>query len=146
MKQLRLILFGMFLMTAIGLSACSQSTAGAEKIEPAKLEPIEGVDYNTITLTERAAERLDIKTEAVREEEVNGEMQLVVPYSAIIYDIYGATWLYTSPSNLTYVRAPITVDYIDGDNVYLLDGPPVGTSVVTVAVAELYGTDTGVGK
>jgi hypothetical protein len=30
--------------------------------------------------------------------------------------------------------------------VVLLDGPPVGTEVATVGIAELYGADTGVGK
>ena len=70
----------------------------------------------------------------------------MVPYAAILYDLNGNTWVYTVPAPLTYVRASITVDHIDGDQVYLLDGPPEGTEVVTVAVAELYGIDTGVGK
>ena len=44
-----------------------------------------------------------------------------------------------------YIRK-ITVDYIEGERVYLLDGPPAGTEVAVVGVPELYGIDTGVGR
>jgi hypothetical protein len=76
----------------------------------------------------------------------NGIERMVVPYSALIYDLQGNTWVYTSSEPLVFIRQPVVVDYIDGDNVVLLQGPPVGTDVVTVGVAELYGADTGVGK
>jgi hypothetical protein len=71
---------------------------------------------------------------------------MVVPYSALIYDLQGNTWVYTSSEPLVFIRQPVVVDYIDGDNVVLLQGPAAGTEVVTVGVAELYGADTGVGK
>ncbi len=70
----------------------------------------------------------------------------MVPYAAIIYGLNGETWIYVNPEPLTFVREPVTINYIDGDLAVLEEGPPVGTSVATVAVAELYGTDTGVGK
>ena len=134
------------LLLAAASSACTEGATAEERVEPAIVEPIDGTEFNRITLTSRAAERLDVQTAEVREVEVNGSMRLVVPYAAILYDINGGTWLYTSPAPLTYVRAAIAIDYIDGDDVYLFEGPPTGTEVVTVAVAELYGTDTGVGK
>lgn len=70
----------------------------------------------------------------------------VVPYAAVLYDTKGDTWTYTSTESLTFVRQKVKVDYIDGDKVYLSDGPAVGTMVVTLGAAELYGTETGVGK
>ena len=76
----------------------------------------------------------------------SGALQKVIPYSAVIYDLTGGTWVYTSPEPLTYVREPISVDYIEGDMAVLADGPPAGTLIATVGVAELYGIDTGVGK
>ena len=82
----------------------------------------------------------------VREEQVDGAQRLVVPYSAVIYDLEGATWIYISPEPLTYLRELVTVDHIEGDMAVLVDGPATGTEVVTVGVAELYGTDTGIGK
>lgn len=76
-----------------------------------------------------------------------GEVEgLVVPYSAVVYGLYGETWVYTNPEPLTYIRHPITVEYIEGGQAFLSDGPPVGTSVVTVGAQMLYGADTGVGK
>jgi hypothetical protein len=76
----------------------------------------------------------------------SGTLRKVVPYSAVIYDLTGETWVYTVPEPLTYVRQPITVNYIEGDTAVLVDGPDTGTLVATVGVAELYGVDTGVGK
>jgi len=116
------------------------------KTGPARLEPLGETGLNRVILTERAAERLDIQTTLVREEEIDGEQRLVIPYSALIYGLNGETWAYISSERLTYVRDPIIVDYIEGDIVVLVAGPPVGTEVVTVGVAELYGTDTGVGN
>ena len=76
-----------------------------------------------------------------------GESQgSVIPYSAVIYGLNGETWTYINPESLTYMRHPITVDYIEGGQAFLTDGPPVGTSVVTVGAQMLYGADTGVGK
>jgi hypothetical protein len=91
-------------------------------------------------------QRLDIQTAQVRQEEVKGTRRLAVPYAAVIYGAHGETWVYTNPESLAFVRAPITVDTIDGDTAYLLVGPPIGTAVVTVGGAELYGTETGVSK
>jgi hypothetical protein len=72
--------------------------------------------------------------------------RLVVPFSSLIYDIYGDTWIYTNPEPRNFLRVPVVVDYIQGEKVVLVDGPAAGTTLVTVGVAELHGTDTGVGK
>lgn len=241
------ILLVTIMIVALGLSACSSEPAN-EKEEPAVLEP-QGDGRNLVILTEKAAERLDIQTEPVREEQIlmtrtvggevagaeessgtlvlvnlsvediamldagtpariltlddpedrdNGEggfaaeldelpglddvedngfasltyvindsdhgliegqrlsvelflrgsdkPQLVVPHSALIYDIYGETWVYITTEPLKFLRFPVVVDYIKNDLVVLTEGPPIGTEVVTVGVPELHGTDTGVGK
>lgn len=135
------------IIAAFALAACGQaSTDTSERIEPASLEAIEGTDLNRITLTERAAERLGIETAVAQAETIDGNQRLVVPYSAVIYDINGNTWVYISSEPLTYFRHAITVDYIDDDQAILTEGPEEGSEVVTIGVAELYGTDTGVGK
>jgi hypothetical protein len=69
----------------------------------------------------------------------------VVPYGAVIYDAYGGTWVYTSPEPRVFVRHEIDIDYIDGDMTVLSHGPDVGTAVVTVGVAELFGTEFEIG-
>ena len=74
----------------------------------------------------------------------SGTQRKIVPYAAVIYGPHGETWV-SSPEPLTFIRHPIAIDYIQEDQVVLSDGPPSGTKVVTVGVAELYGTEYGVG-
>ena len=104
-----------------------------------------------MTLTQRAAERLGIQTAQVRDAQVaagkgKGAARKVIPYSAVLYDEQGDTWTFTSPQPLTYVRQTITLDYVQGGEALLLDGPPAGTTVVTVGGPELLGAEFGVGE
>ena len=138
----------LLILVAVLLAACSEEEK-PEKVEPAQVEEVEGSEFNHVTLTERAAERLDIQSEQVIEEEIDGDMRMVVPYSAVIYGLNGETWAYIrnpGADSLTFVRHPLTIEYIEGGRAILLDGPALGSDVVTVGVAELYGADTGVGK
>jgi len=130
------------ILAVLLLAACGGSDESA-KVEPALVEAIEGSEFNRVTLTERAAERLGIETTLVQ---ADGDQQSVVPYSAVIYGLNGETWTYTNPEPLTFIRHPITVDRIEGGQAFLLDGPPVDTAIVIVGAQLLFGTDTGVGK
>ena len=237
----------LLVISAFGLSACG-SGATYEKVEPAELVD-QGDGRNLVILTEKAAERLDIQTELVTEEQIfltqtfGGEVaekdpaggalvmvsltaeemnsinpsaparviplnnddaedddanegleaeldelpgldddeegirsvlhysvidgsrlepgqrlmvevalvgdsgpQLIVPFSSLLYDVNGETYVYINPEPLQFLRVPVVVKYIRGDQVVLEAGPDVGTRVVTVGAVELYGTDTGVGK
>lgn len=58
------------IIAALLLSACAQEAAPANKISPAKVETIEGSNLKWVVLTGKAAERLDIQTTLVREDEV----------------------------------------------------------------------------
>ena len=130
------------------LTACqgSEEDAAASGEEPATVEVLEGTDdLHRITLTAKAAERIDVQTAAVRTEGEGAQQRAVIPYSAVLYEPDGDTWTYTSPESLTFVRAPIVVESIDGDRAVLSEGPPVGTEVVTVGVAELFGAENGIG-
>ena len=126
------------------LPACKHSPAAEEAggSDLATVEPVEGSDVATVTLTEEAAGRIDVQTEPV--ESRDGE--LAIPYAAVLYDPAGDTWTYTSPEALVFVRAPIDVDRIVGDRAYLSDGPRPGTDVVVVGAAELLGTEYEVGE
>jgi hypothetical protein len=75
----------------------------------------------------------------------NGSRKLI-PYSAVIYDVKGATWVYVNLDSLSYQRQPIKIDFVDNDVAYMVEGPTNGTPIVTRGVAELYGAETGVGK
>lgn len=132
---------GLLIVSGVLLSAC----AAVEEEEPveqaAVVEPIEGTELARLILTPEAVERLDIKASAVRETDGSETM---IPYAAVFYTAAGDTWTYTNPEPLTYIRAPIVIDHIDRDQVFLSDGPPSGTAVVTQGAAELYGTESGV--
>ena len=100
---------------------------------PLTVQPIEGSDLHRVTLSARAAERLGIEMA-----QMGG-----VPYSAVLYDARGETWVYTNPEPLVFVRRRISVARIDGDRVVLTDGPPAGTTIVTVGGAELLAAELG---
>ena len=121
---------------------CGRASVSEESESRAvKVEAIEGSDLSRVILTEQAAQRLDIQTAPVRSLQVRGTLRKVIPYAAILYDREGHTWAYTTSESLTYVRAPVTVDYVEGDLAVLSSGPPAGTAVVTVGAAELYGCE-----
>jgi len=143
----RWIIVVLLIIAGLQLSACyTAETSEAAPENASVVEPIEGTEFNRVILSGKAAQRLDIQTTQLREEQVDGANRLVIPYGALLYDLNGDTWMYISPEPLTFVREPITVDYVDGDMVVLADGPATGTEVVTVGAAELFGADTGVGK
>ena len=132
------------LFASLLVSACGQSPAATttEENPNIKIEQLEGKDPTRETLSEEAAKRLDIQTAAVSDTQVNGAQRTVIPYAAIIYDTEGATWVYLNPEPLTFVRHPVAVDDIKGDQAFLSDALPAGSAVVTVGVAELYGAES----
>ena len=150
------------IIASLQLAACSKKSDTSSKSAPSKVEKIEGTPLKRVTLTTKAAERLDIKTAAAQEvpaaqlrparaeivataggAAASGLVK-VVPYAAVLYDAKGATWVYTTPSPLTFVRHRIHIDYIEGDLAVLSDGPAAGTTVVVVGAAELFGAETGI--
>jgi hypothetical protein len=269
MRNINRWIIVLFIMAALLLAACSANQAATTKIEPAQLEPLGDGNFNRVILTDKAAQRLDIQTQPVREQEItrtikvggqvlvapsissgsgeasspnsfNGVLlrvpmsdaeedmvdlsqparvvtmsdetmesdleaeaidfstgddpedndideslpdidpeegvmyylvrgentglaqgqgvfveltltsasgaKMVVPYASVLYGVNGETWVYTSPESNVFVRQPISIEYIDQDLAVLTDGPTVGTQVVTVGAAELFGTETGVSK
>ena len=137
-------LVGLAVLAALPLAGCgSAPSAGATatKSEPAKVEKVAGSDISRLRLSERAVQRLDIKTTPVA-----AGARLTVPYGAVLYDASGATWTYTNPEPLVYVRHGITIERIDGDTAFLTAGPAAGTPVVTVGATELFGTEFKVSK
>jgi hypothetical protein len=142
-RQLRSACAGLVLIAAgVSLSACSEASTGydyetASHHEPAKLEPIKGTDVKRVIFDAEGAKRVGLQTAQVR----GAGQRKVIPYAAVIYDAEGNTFTYTSPEPLVYVREKVKVDYVAGDRVVLSEGPSVGTEIVTVGAAEVYGTE-----
>lgn len=74
------------------------------------------------------------------------EKQRVVPYGAVYYDAQGTAWVYVNPKPLVFERRRIVVERVVGDLAVLSDGPSVGTRVVTVGAALLFGAEVVFGR
>jgi hypothetical protein len=133
-------------LITLGASGCSEAGASNESIaETAVTVESAGEDQPArLTVSERAEERLGLRTEPVRA--ISGEPGVteVVSYSAVVYDADGRSWAYSSPSPRTFVRVPIDISSITGKTVQLKSGPPVGTQVVVVGAPELVGAEAGI--
>ena len=70
----------------------------------------------------------------------------LIPFSAIVYDIHGGTWVYTNPSTNVYVRERVEIQTVIDNKAVMTRGPKPGTKIVTVGAAELFGTEFGGGK
>lgn len=127
------------LLSACGAKEVRTTTEGDS---PVAVEHLTGTEPTRLTLTSNAAGRLDIQTAVVQDTEIKGIQYKVIPYAAILYDVQGDTWVYTNPEPLTFVRTPVTVDYIEGNQAVLLEGPSSGSNVVIVGAEELYGSET----
>ncbi len=114
---------------------------------PARLVPIGDTGVSEVHLTADAVRRAGIRSEPVRAVQpagANRSALTAVSLDAVVYDKDGASWVYTSPRDLTFVRRRITVSRVEGETVLLSAGPPVGTAVVTVGAAELLGCEYAV--
>ena len=135
MKHINPWFIFVLMIAGLLLSACGgQIPVTGEEESPAKVEHLDGAEPTRVTLTEDAAKRLDIQTAPVQGN--------IIPYASVLYDTEGRTWVYTNPKPLTFVRAPVTVDRIEGDQAFLLKGLPAGSVVVTTGAEELYGSET----
>jgi RND family efflux transporter MFP subunit len=74
------------------------------------------------------------------------EKGLTIPYSAVVYDIHGATWVYEDLGDGVYARRRVEVARHAGDKVEVARGLSPGVRVVSVGAAELFGTEFGAGK
>jgi hypothetical protein len=137
----------MAVLIVVGLSvaACADKAAEEEGDSgAATVEAVKGSDLSQVTLTEEAAKRIDVQLGAVGANAGGEGTQ--IPYSSVLYDPQGDTWAFVNVKGLTFVRAPITIDHIDGDVAFLAEGPPTGTKIVKVGATQLYGAEIGVGE
>lgn len=68
---------------------------------------------------------------------------LTVPWSAVVFDVHGGTWVYEQTGPRRHVRRRVVVQYTVGPDAVLSSGPKAGTRVVTAGVQELFGAETG---
>ena len=65
--------------------------------------------------------------------------QNIVPWSAVIHDIYGGQWVYEQQSAGKFVRRRVEVAWVSEGRAVLSRGPAVGSVIVIAGAAELAG-------
>jgi hypothetical protein len=128
------------------LSACAEPKAAAVSATeaPAKVEKNATTGIARITLSERAIERLELRTDTAKPGPDGGG--IVLPYAALLYDAQGKTWVYANTAERVYERQAVTVTKVEAGAVTASAGPAAGTVVVTVGAAELFGAEFNTGK
>ncbi|ATG89729.1 membrane fusion protein MtrC [Methylomonas koyamae] len=71
---------------------------------------------------------------------------LVVPWSALVYDVNGGSWIYQALQANVYQRRRVQVLRVVDDQAAVTGDIVAGIEVVSMGVAELFGTEFGVGK
>jgi multidrug efflux pump subunit AcrA (membrane-fusion protein) len=71
---------------------------------------------------------------------------LVVPWSAVLFDMQGGAWVYVRTAANVFTRVRVEIRHIVGPLAVLARGPAAGADVVSVGAAELFGTEFGAGK
>jgi len=69
------------------------------------------------------------------------EAASAIPFSSVFYDPTGTAWIYVVEGERAYRRARVDVLRRDGEQAVLARGPDLGTGVVSVGAAELYGAE-----
>ena len=130
------------ILAAAALAGCSRTSAAAGPLPPPAHVTAGSHGTVSVVLTPLGAQRAGIQTAVAARAGLRG--QVVVPYSALLYQPGGGSVVYAVTGPLTYTLMPITVVSIQGRDVELT-GLATGTTVVTVGGEELLGVQDGVG-
>ncbi len=134
-------------LLGVVLAGCG-SEHDASTPASARLVGATGSSPGQIIVSQLGKERIGLQTAPVQSVSAapgpRSADKVIVPYSALVYDPSGKTFVFLQRSPLTYIEVPATVDRISGGSAYLTVGPKPGTKVVTVGAEELYGVQTGV--
>jgi RND family efflux transporter MFP subunit len=76
----------------------------------------------------------------------SSEKNVIIFSSAVIYDMYGGSWVYVKNAPLTYERRRVEISHTPGNMAVITRGLEAGEEIAITAVAELYGTEFGGGK
>jgi hypothetical protein len=130
---------------AMALSACGNKSQESPNPAAVRVDHVPGTRLPRVVLSPEAAARLGVRTARARVVTApTGRRSVVIPYAAVIYDPNGTPSTYTTALPRVYVRTPVVIARLVGNNAYLTRGPRSGTAVVSVGAAELLGSETGV--
>jgi hypothetical protein len=122
---------------ALGLAACDEVPSNLRENQPYTVVGPEDAKIKLVKMEDATAALLPVETVTVR----RVGKRKVVPHDAVIYNPDGGSFVYTKPKAETYIREPIEIVRVDGDEAVLSDGPRSGTTIVTTGAAELLATE-----
>jgi membrane fusion protein, heavy metal efflux system len=68
---------------------------------------------------------------------------LVIPWSSIVFDINGGTWVYEQVGDRKFTRKRVTIHHTVDAIAVLGNGPSPGTKIISEGAAEVFGAETG---
>ena len=74
------------------------------------------------------------------------QQSLVVPWSAVVFDVYGGAWVYENTGPHAYVRRRVQVRHVVDNQAVLATGPAAGANVLVQGAAEVFGFEMGFAK
>jgi RND family efflux transporter MFP subunit len=149
------IYVGLLPEVQIGAEARIVDLSGRPAFKPRSARPVEApptADPTSSTAdlyfeTNNTDKKLRPGQRVAVELRLHGEEQsLTVPDKAILYDIYGGTWVYASVGERCFERRRVAIRHTLNGRAVLAEGPEEGTPVVVDGAAELFGTEFGIGK
>jgi hypothetical protein len=152
--SLRSVLLVPLAGAVLALGGCAQADERIPDQDPTNIvsvQAVSGTNLNEVTLSAEAIARDDLQVRPLAVTTTipptGKPIQVMsVPFTAVIYDSSGGSYVYIAKGPRTFVRTPITVQSIDGDNAILSSGPDEGAPIVTVGAPELLGAEYGVGE
>jgi multidrug efflux pump subunit AcrA (membrane-fusion protein) len=146
MRRARGRLVAVLVVAGVGAAGCGGSSPDQPSPPAVKVTPVAGTQLKKLVLSQEAAERLGITIGRARLGPAShGKRLVVVPFDAIIYDPNGSASVFTNPARLTYIRHPVKVDRVAGEQALIAPGVVApGAAVVTEGASELLGAETGV--
>jgi hypothetical protein len=123
--------------SSLALAACSEVESNVRDNQPYEVIGPEDAKIKLVKMADETAALLPVRTTTVSRE---GERK-IVPHDAVIYNPDGDSFVYTKPKAETYIREPIEIVRVGGNDAVLSKGPPAGTRIVTTGSAELLATE-----
>ena len=69
--------------------------------------------------------------------------KLTIPYSAVVYDIYGGSWVYMQQTKNSYERKRVFLDHVSGNQAIISEEPTENSKIVINGALELFAVETG---
>ncbi|MDI1310463.1 MAG: efflux RND transporter periplasmic adaptor subunit [Methylotenera sp.] len=87
----------------------------------------------------RPAERVSISLNTFNKQ----QKRMTIPWSAVVFDINGGSWVYTQKTNTAFERKRVFVERVSSGNAVINEGPAEGSKIVVNGALELFGVETG---